>query len=68
MEKFMLKAGITWKTFGDEIRFILNKLDEDHTEVEFSSRPLLRTTLADYGKNLQNVQMIEDFLKEYKEA
>jgi hypothetical protein len=66
--KIDAKGGITWKTFGDKIEFNLNKINEAHTEVELSSRPVLRTTLVDYGKNLQNVQIIEEFLKEYREV
>jgi hypothetical protein len=57
------KAGISWKTFGDKISFKLKRLENDHTEVEFSSRPIIRTTLIDYGKNLRNVQIIENYLK-----
>ena len=63
--KIDAKGGITWKTLGDKIEFNLTSLDEGCTEVEFSSRPAIRTTLIDYGKNLQNVQTIEHFLKEH---
>lgn len=49
------KGGVTWKTFGDHIEFNLVKIDDNRTEVEFSSSPAIRSTLVDYGKNLQNV-------------
>ena len=61
--KINAKAGVTWKTFGDRIEFIVTRIDENSTEIEVSSRPAIRTTLVDYGKNLENVQIIEDFLK-----
>ncbi len=53
------KTGITWKTFGDKIQFVLTKINEDCTKVEVSSRPAVRATLVDYGKNLENIQIIE---------
>ena len=56
------KAGITWKTFGDEIKFKLKKEGEQSTLVEVSSRPWVKTTLVDYGKNLENVNIIEGYL------
>ncbi len=65
---FDAKAGITWKSFGEQIRFIVNRLDDEHTEVEFSSRPAARTTLIDYGKNLKNVKAIEEYLESCKKV
>ncbi|MCP4269696.1 MAG: hypothetical protein GY777_29680 [Candidatus Brocadiaceae bacterium] len=61
--KIDAKVGMTWKTFGDRIKFIVTRIDENNTEIEVSSRPAIRTTLVDYGKNLENVQIIEDFIK-----
>ena len=56
------KAGLTWKTFGDRIKFNLKKTDGHTTLIEVSSKPLLKITLVDYGKNLENVNKIEDYL------
>jgi hypothetical protein len=57
------KTGINWKTWGDTISFRLSRLNDDTTLVEVSSRPTARTTLVDFGKNLENVQSIISFLK-----
>ncbi len=57
-----VKAGMTWKTWGDVISFDLRRIDENRTRVEVSSGPALRTTLVDYGKNLENVERIMGFL------
>ncbi len=57
-----LKAGMTWKTWGEVISFDLRRMDENRTRVEVSSGPALRTTLVDYGKNLENVERIMGFL------
>jgi len=66
--KIDARAGITWKTWGDTISFDVRKIDNDRTQVEVSSRPSVRTTLVDYGKNLENVERISSFLKEQSET
>jgi hypothetical protein len=58
-------AGMTWKTWGDRISFRISKIDGSKTEVEVSSRPIVKTTLVDYGKNLENIERITTFLKEH---
>lgn len=62
--KIVAKTGMTWKTWGDVISFEVRKIDNDRTQVLVSSRPAVRTTLVDYGKNLENVERISSFLKE----
>lgn len=43
---------MTWTSFGEEIE----------CRVEIRSRPVLRTTIVDYGKNRENVERIRAFL------
>jgi len=64
--KILGKAGKTWKTFGDTISFELTKIGNE-IQIEVSSRPTVPTTLVDYGKNLENVNKIEGFLKAHRE-
>ncbi len=52
------RAGLTWTSWGEVISFDLRRIDEDRTRVEVSSKPVLRTTLVDLGKNLENVEKI----------
>ncbi len=66
--KIVTKAGMTWKTWGDVISFEICKTGNDGIQVEVSSRPALRTTLVDYGKNLENVETIVGFLNAYDES
>ncbi len=56
------KAGMTWKSWGEVISFDLRRIDANRTRVEVSSKPALRTTLVDLGKNLENVERIMGFL------
>jgi len=59
----LAKAGMTWRSWGDEIRLDAREVGAQRTEVEVSSRPAVRTTLIDYGKNLENVETLAGFLK-----
>ena len=65
--KIVAKAGSTWKTWGDVISFKARKIDNGRTQVVVSSRPAMRTTLVDCGKNLENVERISSFLNEQSE-
>jgi hypothetical protein len=62
--KIAAKTGINWKTWGDTISFRLSRLNDDTTRVIVSSRPTARTTLVDFGKNLENVRIIISWLKD----
>ena len=66
--KIIAKAGSNWKTWGDVISLEVHKTDNYRTQVVVSSRPTVRATLVDYGKNLENVKIISSFLKEQSET
>jgi len=61
--KIIAKACATWKSWGEIISFDICKIDDERTQVTVSSRPVLRTTLVDYSKNLENVESIIRFFK-----
>ena len=61
--KIDVKSGMGWNTLGEKISFGVRKIDDDRTQIIVSSRPVVRTTLIDYGKNLDNVDKISNFLK-----
>jgi hypothetical protein len=66
--KIVAKAGMTWKTWRDVISFEVRKIGNDGIQIEVSSRPALRTTVVDYGKNLENVEKIVGFLNAHSES
>ena len=66
--KILGKAGMTWKTFGDIISFEVSKNANNGIKVEVSSRPAVRTTLIDYGKNLENVDKIIGFFNTHAKS
>src|SRR4030042_3387264 len=60
--KIVARTGMTWRTWGDVISFAIRNPGNDGIQIEVSSRPALRWTLIDYGKNLENVELIIGFL------
>lgn len=58
-------AGINWRTWGEKISFKIIEIDTNHTQVEFSSKPIVPITLIDWGKNLENILIINNHLKEH---
>lgn len=65
--KGMLIANsrISWESFGENIALDIRAIDENTTQVGFTSRPIVSTTKFDYGKNLENVERIRDYLMSY---
>jgi hypothetical protein len=61
--RIVMKTGLNWKTWGDTITFDVKRINNNQTRVTVSSRPTARTTIVDYGKNLENVEKIVSFLK-----
>lgn len=59
----LLKTGMTWKSWGEEIKIILQGREESNFDYQISSSPKLKTTIVDYGKNLENVTRIENVIK-----
>ena len=58
-----LKTGMTWKSWGEEIIIALKSETDADFEYQISSSPKLKTTFIDYGKNLQNINRIEDLIE-----
>lgn len=59
----ILKTGMTWLSWGEEIRIILQTKGVSDFDYQISSRPKLKMTLVDFGKNLENVNRIENVMK-----
>jgi hypothetical protein len=52
------RTGFSMSSFGEHIEIRLNPIGDRFTEVEIRSRPSIRTTLLDNGKNLSNITNI----------
>lgn len=57
-----LKTGMTWESWGEEIKIILKSENNSDFEYQISSSPKLKMTIVDYGKNLQNLTRIENVI------
>ena len=57
------KAGMTRKTWGDLITFNLRKNRDGRILIELSSRPSWSLTVVDFGKNLENIEIIVNYIK-----
>jgi hypothetical protein len=56
------RKGLTWKTFGDAVRIRIVAGDDREQRVRIESRPVVPTTLVDYGSNYDTVTAITDYL------
>ncbi len=59
----VLKAGMSWKSWGEEIKITLKANEATDLEYQVSSSPRLKTTIVDYGKNIENINRIESLIK-----
>jgi hypothetical protein len=57
-----------WKSWGEEIRIDVIGKDEVHTQVKITSRPSLKTTLVDYGKNYENTEKFVALISELPQS
>lgn len=57
------KAGLNWRTWGDRIRFEIEEIRDNQCRIQTTSRPIVPTTLIDYGKNAENIKTIMDDLR-----
>jgi hypothetical protein len=59
-----VKVPISFKSWGERVTLQLRPAGPDATTVEVTSTASFPLTMADYGKNAQNVQQIVDWLSE----
>ncbi len=60
----LLKTGISWKSWGEIIKIVLKNRSETGFEYQITSYPKLKTSLVDYGKSIENINRIEELLKD----
>lgn len=58
----IIETGMTWKSRGEEIKIIISSFENKLYEYQISSKPKLKPTLVDFGRNLENVNRIESLL------
>lgn len=64
--KIEATIGGGWNNFAQKITIEIAGSEADLTGVVILSRPKMQTAMIDYGKNLENVETIANFLRERK--
>ncbi|HSI90104.1 MAG TPA: hypothetical protein VK927_03260 [Adhaeribacter sp.] len=57
-----LKTTYSWKSFGEKVRIKTEQLQNGLSEVFIESKPRTWLTVADYGKNLENITYLRKLL------
>ncbi|MGC5003955.1 DUF1499 domain-containing protein [Streptomyces sp. DT203] len=52
------KVGMSWRSWGETVTIVVQPQGSSSSSVCIESRPRLRITVVDYGKNRQNVERI----------
>lgn len=55
-QKMVAKIGMTWQSFGEHVSVEITQRPGPVTCVMVSSRPRMQSTVADYGKGVENVE------------
>lgn len=59
--QYLIRVPMSWQSFGEKIEVAFEEKDDQY-RYHITSRPLVRWTISDGGKNLENVLKIEDAL------
>jgi hypothetical protein len=59
----LIHTGLNWKTWGEVIKIECVSQNDIETVCKITSKPKLITTILDYGKSLENLNMIENIIK-----
>ena len=62
LHRITLKIPVSFKSWGERVVLQLSDAGGSATSVEVTSKASFPLTLADYGKNAQNVQQVVDWL------
>jgi len=59
----LLKTTMSWKSWGEKIEIILKSVQKPEFEYQVTSSSRFKITLIDYGKNLENINRIQNLIK-----
>jgi hypothetical protein len=62
--KLRVRSAPSLSSLGELIEYRLVRIDAQFTEISISTRPAVKTTLVDYGKGLNNIMLICQFLRD----
>jgi len=62
--EILARTGTTWLSFGESISYQVEQISDSHCSITVKSRPLLRTTVIDYGKSRDNIRKIANDIRQ----
>lgn len=62
--RLVARTNVSGRSFGEIIECNIGQAEENRVVVEISSSPVFSWTWVDYGKNLENVNLVLGFLME----
>ncbi|WP_414622239.1 hypothetical protein [Calothrix sp. CCY 0018] len=57
------KTKMSWKSFGEIIKISTQSVGDNETLIEIKTSPFIPTAVMDYGKGLENVEEIVNYIK-----
>jgi len=54
----------TIRSYGEKILLSISEVDSNLTKITISSKPIIATTLFDYGKNAENLRLLRKAIQE----
>lgn len=58
-EILKLNTGVTWRSWGEKIEIRISSVSEGMFKYQVQSKPKLSTTIIDFGKNIENILLIQ---------
>ncbi len=58
------RTKLTKKSWGETMSFLITEIDTNLTKISISSKPLVSTTIFDYGKNEENLHLFTAAIRE----
>ena len=61
-----VRTGISFRSWGEKLTIEIERVGLNKTKIRVTSKPLVPTTIIDYGKNNENVVSLISFLKTFE--
>jgi hypothetical protein len=59
----VINSRASWRSWGEKIMVEMKDGENNQTQIKITSKPNLSLTFVDYGKNLENIKLVEHTLQ-----
>lgn len=63
-----IRTKPTIRSLGEDVRIQITEVDSNFSNIYISSKPLVSTTLFDYGKNAENLRLFSSAIREAEKS